>query len=216
MTSFSKRSECIKYKGFVRPFWGSNQVYSINMQDYITFLKMLNTSLKNSNVPFQAWLIIYCIVNRLPWGVRACSVQSAYGVGLVDIFVQGTAWVAEGGGGVLKCAACSHMLSTVQFVKASVPPQWKSMFRWELIVLLGLGLFDVVQSPPNVYSQLSMWKLQSTQVNVLEKKQGLPQRWRSELFWSCTSKKNRFNFAWTNYIRSQDLVSTELSSLLRF
>lgn len=56
-----------------------------------------------------------------------------------------------GGGGVLKCAACSHMLSTVQFVKASVPPQWKSMFRWELIVSLGLGYFDVVHSPPKLF-----------------------------------------------------------------
>lgn len=52
------------------------------------------------------------------------------------------------GGGVLKWAACSHMLSTVCFVTASGPPQWKSMFRWELISSpwTGLGFFDVAHS----------------------------------------------------------------------
>lgn len=149
-----------------------------------------------------------------------CSIQTTYGVGLVNIFVKGTAWVAEplapGGRGLKMCRMFTHVINcTVCYSISS-----SSM---EINVPLGTNcltrswvLWCSAQPSKTVYSQLPMIKVQSTLVDRLKKKQILRQRWRSECFWLYTSKKNQFNFVWPNYISSQTFISTELSSLLRF
>lgn len=72
-----------------------------------------------------------CLLNRLPWGAHAAfrlhMVLGWWTYLLREL--RGLLSHLPRGGGVLKCAACSHMLSTVQFVTASVPPQWKSMLH---------------------------------------------------------------------------------------